>query len=395
MTKKAGSGRVSALSLPGTRRSLFLSLARRCSASLSVLALLVGLLATGAANAEPRANAPASIVFASARSGDRAIWALQPGTGKVSRLTSPPKPVGVCGCRSGEFDSHPAWSADGRRLAFTRGARLYVMRANGTDVRLVRGPSGTEDFDPAWSARGRLAFIRQRPASHGSGYVHEIVSVNAAGRDTRLVGPPARYSYRSFAWAPGGRRLAFAVPYSSPRGPFVVGLFVVGSAGGKPRFLLRAAGMGELAWSPNGSTIALAASVPGAEPYDPYRLFTIRLSDRRIVQLTRVIFAKTGDGGPRWSPGGRLIAFTRTEPRRTSVHAVRPDGSGERLIADDAVGPAWSSDGRRLAFAQGVLAKNRTLTLTVIASSRGRVLSRHLLRRPNDADGLGPQAWRP
>ena len=334
-------------------------------------------------------------MFASAQSGDRAIFVLEPGAGRVVRLTSPPKPITPCRCRSGDFDSHPVWSADGRRIAFSRGARLFIMRPNGTDVRLVRGPGGTEDFDPAWSARGRLAFIRQRPASRGSGYVHEIVSVNAAGRDARVVGPPVRYAYRSFGWAPDGRRLAFAVPYTDPRSPFVVGLFVTGSGGGKPRFLLRAAGMGELVWSPDGSTIALAASVPGAEPYDPYRLFTIRLSDRRIVQLTRIPFAKTGDGGPRWSPNGRLIAFTRVDLRRSSVHVVRPDGSGERLIAADAIGPAWSPDGRRIAFVQGVLAADRALTLTVIAAPGGRVLDRHPLRRPNDADGLGPQAWRP
>ena len=269
------------------------------------------------------------------------------------------------------------------------------MRADGSAVRLVRAPFGSEDFDPAWSKGGRLAFIRQRPATKGPGYVHEIVSVDRTGHDQRVLVPPSRYAYLSLAWSPGGRRLAYTVPYTDPGSPFVVGLFVIGVDDARPRFLLRAAGMGEVAWSPDGTMIVLAASVPGAEPYDPYRLFTIRLSDRRIVQLTRVPFSHTLDGEPRWSPDGKQIVFTRAEPGRAAIYTVRPDGRGERLIVDDARGAAWSTDGSRLAFVEGVSGAGRPLTLSVMAMSDRRVLMRTPLRQPRDADGLGAQAWRP
>ena len=257
-----------------------------------------------------------------------------------------------------------------------------MMRADGSAVRLVRAPPGSEDFDPAWSKGGRLAFIRQREAKKGRGYVHEIVSVNRTGRDQRVLLPASRYAYGSLAWSPDGRRLAYTVPYTDPGSPFVVGLFVLGPGGARPRFILRAAGMGEVAWSPDGTTVVLAASVPGAEPYDPYRLFTIRLADRRIVQLTRVPFAHTLDGEPRWSPDGKQIVFTRSEPGRAAIYAVRPDGRGERLIVSDARGASWSSDGRRLAFVEGVSGAGRRLTLSVMAISDRRVLTRTPLRRP-------------
>ena len=352
------------------------------------------LLGAGAGQSGLAADDDARIAFASARTGHRSIWSVRPNGNGLRRLTAPTTPARRCGCRSGEFDSHPAWSFGGRRIAFVRGARLYVMRANGTAARVVQAPSGSEDFDPAWSVRSRLAFIRQRPATRGSGYVHEIVSVDEGGRDMRFLAPASRYAYLSLAWSPDGSRLAYTVPYSDPGAPFTVGLFVVGSGGVRPRFVLRAAGMGEVGWSPDGGTIVLAASVPGAEPFDPYRLFTIRLSDRRIVQLTQVPYSHTGDGEPRWSPDGRLIAFTRAEPRRSAVYAVRPDGSGERLVAEDARGPAWSPDGRRLAYVEGVSGDGRPLTLSVAAITTGAVLTRTPLRRPADADGLGAQAWR-
>jgi Tol biopolymer transport system component len=272
---------------------------------------------------------------------------------------------------------------------------MVVMRADGTGARLVSAPRGAEDFDPTWSRTGRLAFIRHRPAGPGAGYVHEIVSVGRTGRDQRVLVPSSRYAFRSLAWSPDGRTLAFTVPYADRSSEFAVGLFLLEPDRTRPRFLLRAAGMGEVGWSPDGTTIVLAASVPGAEPYDPYRLFTIRVSDRRIVQLTRVPYIKTLDGEPRWSPDGKQIVFTRSDPTRAAIYSIRPDGRGERLVASDARGAAWSADSRRLAFVDGVSGAGRRLTLSVIAMPDRRVLMRTALRRPLDADGLSAQAWRP
>jgi Tol biopolymer transport system component len=357
--------------------------------------LLVGGLVGASGTDRSRAVTEPRIAFASARSGNRAIWSVRPdGTGAV-RLTAPRTPARPCGCRSGDFDSRPAWSADGRRIAFARGARVVVMNADGSDPRVVPAPPGSEDFDPAWSVAGRLAFFRQRPAAAGTGYVHEIVSVDARGGNARPLVPVSRHAYSSFAWSPEGRRVAYAVPYDDPGSPFVVGLFVKAAGQGRPRFLLRAAGMGELAWSPDGSTVALAASVPGAEPFDPHRLFTITLVGRRIVQLTSSPFAHTADGGPRWSPDGSLVVFTRTEPRRAALYGVRPDGTGERLLVADAQGAAFAPGGRRVAFVEGVTGRGRQLALGIATFPGLRVQARLPLSRPLDADGLGAQAWRP
>jgi Tol biopolymer transport system component len=257
----------------------------------------------------------------------------------------------------------------------------------------VAAPPGSEDYAPTWSRRGRLAFIRHRPAVGGSGFVHEILSVDRRGGTPRVLAQASRYSYRSLAWSHDGRRLAYTVPYDNPSGLFAVGLFVV-RPGDEPRFLLRATGMGEIDWSPNDRAIVLAASVPDAEPFDPYRLFAITVSDRQITQLTTLISSRTGDAEPRWSPDGSVVVFTRTGPRRSSVMTVRPDGTRATVVAADARGASWSRDGRFLAYVEGVSGERRPLTLTVRNPRAGVVTTRVPLRFPLDAVSLSAQAWR-
>ena len=137
---------------------------------------------------------------------------------------------------------------------------MVVMRTDGTGLRLASAPRGSEDFDPAWSKTSRLAFIRQRPAKAGTGYVHEIISVDRMGQDQRVLVPSSSYAFRSLVWSPDGRTLAFTVPYDDRSSEFAVGLFILAPDRARPRFLLRAAGMAELGWSRFGSLIGGSSS---------------------------------------------------------------------------------------------------------------------------------------
>ena len=75
--------------------------------------------------------------------------------------------------------------------------------------------------------------------------------------------------------------------------------------------------------------------------------------------LRRLTRDPASDGGPAWSPDGRKIAFTRSHspaerrgPWVSDVYVINADGSGERNLTGDGVsgGPTWSPDGRKLAF---------------------------------------------
>jgi TolB protein len=66
----------------------------------------------------------------------------------------------------------------------------------------------------------------------------------------------------------------------------------------------------------------------------------------------RISFGKGRYATPVWSPRGDLVAFTKITQGQFYIGVMRPNGSGERLLAKGFLveGPTWSPNGRVLMF---------------------------------------------
>jgi dipeptidyl aminopeptidase/acylaminoacyl peptidase len=96
-------------------------------------------------------------------------------------------------------------------------------------------------------------------------------------------------------------------------------------------------------------------------------------------ELRRLTTDALQDGAPAWSPDGREIAFLRTGRDRTTVHAVSPITGAERKISDlgvgDWLGLSWSPDGRWLALGRTITAHGGGLYVLPVQGGDLRTLT--------------------
>jgi Tol biopolymer transport system component len=179
-------------------------------------------------------------------------------------------------------DAHPAWSPNGRLIAFERAGAIYTVRAAGGAVhRLTRGLGG-DAADPAWGPDGKLiAYDFRRP-----GYAaRELWTVHADGSGAHPLTHLGQASGLP-SWSPDGRRLAFQ---SNVRdGHFEI--YSINADGtGLRRETQSAIDTIDPAWSPQGGKIAFSRD--GA-------IWTVDRA-RHAAELT----SAGNDASPAWRPG--------------------------------------------------------------------------------------------
>ncbi len=267
---------------------------------------------------------PLRIAYHNNQSGNHDIWIMNPDGSGQQRL------VGSA------YDEYPyAWSPKTGELLYTQGIRAAAGRTEreafglfldtGESEVITAGLSNVAGAD--WSPDGRAVVVASnRRLTDNPEVICGIPVSNAARHDILLVGRGTRTMLvesgttpngfrmcgtQSPRWSPDGRYLAFAAMDRKPDGDFW-NIYRANTDGGE---LCELAAGGNWqnetpAWSPDGRWVVYISTRASSSP-SRYGLFVVPGRCNASGQPVAVVLSSELDVRvPAWSPDGRQIAFS-------------------------------------------------------------------------------------
>lgn len=325
---------------------------------------------------------------------NRNIWIVPAGGGAPVQLT-----------RSGR-DSSPAWSPDGKALAFLSGrggsSQIYLLSMEGGEPRQLTHISTGADL-VKWSPDGKtIAFTsavypdcKDDECNRGRDEAREKSKVKAHVADGLLyrhwtywkdgkrehlfvmaaegsaeprdvtaganydVPPDERSGPGDIAFSPDSKEICFVAVTDKVEAISTNGdLFTVPAAGGEAKRITTSQGFdGGPAYSPDGQWIAYRSQkTPGYES----DLWRVMLYDRKNGTHTQLAtkFDRSAEGLV-WSPDSKALYFTAEDQTLNPVYALEAKAGAEpKKIVSEGFNTALelSKDGKTLVFARSSLA---------------------------------------
>jgi len=267
------------------------------------------------------------LAAASDRTGNLEIWRMKSDGDEQVNLTNSP----------GSIDEQPAWSPDGKRIAFTTSRdgnlEVYVMGADGTGLKNLSNSPGSSDSEPAWSPDGKkIAFTSNRTGDL------DVWIMNSDGSGQTNLTHDATSSDDQPAWSPLGSKIAFVSNRTGNQDIYTIRP----SGTGRQDITNNPATDADPAWSPNAKKIAFTTDRDGDD-----EVYMMSSTGTTLFNLTN---DPGSDSQPVWSPDqGTRVAFTsdrQGEPLIYMVNVFQPTGFTYGTVAvthlgDSISDPSW------------------------------------------------------
>ena len=265
---------------------------------------------------------------------------------------APPALVRLAGYPGNVRD--PSFSPDGKNLAFSwnvRGRRSYgiFVRPISEDTPPEALTDGSiQDYGPAWSPDGRTIAFRRGGSQYG------IYLVPAAGGTPALLAPIAHQAEETLpqmSWSRDGKWIA--APDKDPSGGTQIYLFRT-ATGEKRQITANSTGIDHApAFSPDGKRLAFASCVVGVEQCDIYLMELVPGALKTPHRITR---QQAYVRGVAWLADSKSVVYSAGIVRGRDTYlwrvSVNPPGEPERidLAGSLARHPAVSLTGNLLAY---------------------------------------------
>jgi len=243
-------------------------------------------------------------------------------------------------------------SPDGQWLAFDsdRSGNMDIYKMKVDGTGLQQLTNDSaDDFRPSWSPDGREIAFHSWRNGSRDSYV---ISADGSGERVIASGPAHEFGG---TWSPDGSQIAFESDRTGQ-----IEIYVVPASGGIPRRLTT--GGGSLPrWSPDGKLIAFtitATNTPGVAPEAPLRIIPVDGGPVRAIAVPASFGQMAAIEG--WSADGKKLYFRVIAPNGDRNIAEAPiDGSAPSTLVkfDDPerrpFNPFFTTDGKSIYFTLG------------------------------------------